>query len=1211
MIKINIVLLTTTILTVTLSEEGLSNPPAPPPPPQFANATEYYKSALTAFRALRRSLSLTISSNILEQNHIETMWYADYVRVREDTERTEYLGTHDPHLRLITVMQRGIYFKIFNRTWKDLDPRADENTLMNNLFEVPISNNITASKLERNSSVIAVAYQNLTVEIIDLKDIREKVDKEGKVSFDFPSRLIDTTYRYGKEEGDEILAIGHIPASDYLVFASNRFEILKIDRKSGKIVKVEKNPLDKIGMIEAPCLSHRANQDPFNPESAKNPEISPKNLNQAQKSTFIATGAEDPMNAVIDWTTMKAVRFFSMHLLFSCGVTRTDDIVGSITYFGAIPLGQFYIISKRGPTSSVIVHSEVQGRVVNEIETGINSRNKEVSWIYGTSYVSIFYPVPTSIKDGSLLNIYTLKFHYGSMKYQGFKTMKLRIYELTRVNKFEMVHLFLQKGKLESDPESWMFRYIEPDSLYLSVYNKTNTIRIEPPPIYWDFCLPNVNLKASTEMPVTYMLYGRMSSCPITESSKSPEGESLADQGQQDGPGQEQGLGQGSGGGGGDQPPQQGNQQQPEDSEYGYCSDGLIQMDSALLVAQIMINRTYSVCRAKKCLPGQIPHFVDQDVNLRNFKVSKGFHCYPPYPLDEKMKGFANNNGCWPRFNKNYFGVCQFCHSWSSDCLLFAASFSLTDRYTLPAYNYSYDTYNQTVPYKDYRLKTLNGWASYKDYMTSKTKNLALYPDFKFVWKFQKKSLSRECYSVEIDESDPFNYLVSTRAEYTLVKVGEAHPYNISQQKEEIFNGTLSEVMCIKGCRVGFFYEFESISCRKCNMGCGVCTSFQNCSECIPGFSEILPTEHHIDMQDDRPVGTCIAGCQPGFYARNYNGTCRECPHYCLRCRDKRVLELNRSLELNITNDIYCIQCRPKDDKGKPLYANLTTGECVTRCEGFGTFAKSQNSSDGGDSYLVCGKCFDPHCSNCNSSSAEKACIACESGYYLQTDGNCEDFWDTEDGQMAIILIIVGCFVLVIMLMVCFVCWAFQSRHQKVIKKFQNAANLIKSKKKKLFGMAVQKDLNKGKATGMDLADIAGAFSSRKRELGEDSFQGESSSRGSLMRKTVKKIQTQLEKGDLKELLEEEGEGGFGSGLGSLSLGVGKEEEGESAVNEDGLDMAMQSARMSMMATKRGYRVSNNNLGEFERGFGSGSGTRSGNVGSGSKEAVEGFEENE
>ena len=407
------------------------------------------------------------------------MWYVDYQKVREKANKTK--GLYDPFLRLITVMERGIYFKKFTKTWKDIDPRAEENLAMTKLFELPISNPITTSMIERNQSLVAVAYKNLTVEVIDINSA-----KKNGLNFMFNSVRFDARFKYGVEEDHQVLAIGHIPASDFLIFSSNRFEIIKADRRAGKIENRAKNPIDKIGILAFPCLSHRTEQDPFNPNSTKDPEISEKHIKMGHKKYFIAVGADDPMNVVMDWTTLKPVKFFSMHLAFIRGKSREDNIIGSITYYGGIPLGHFYVLSTKGPSAYVFLYSQVTETILQELSWDIVSPNKEVSWIYATTYVSIFFPSPVSQGGNPLLKIVSL---HGDRHKTPQDNPLLDSLQSNQVNKFEMLKFDLELGRLPSEPQFYLEKYYGGlEILFLAVYNRSNSIKVEPPSVLWDHC---------------------------------------------------------------------------------------------------------------------------------------------------------------------------------------------------------------------------------------------------------------------------------------------------------------------------------------------------------------------------------------------------------------------------------------------------------------------------------------------------------------------------------------------------------------------------------------------------------------------------------------------------------------------------------------------------------------------------------------------------
>ena len=959
------------------------------------NHEEFYRVASSAGYKLMKTFSLSISQTILKQEHIKTMWYADYLQVRNKSEvKSPKTGLFDPFLSIITVMQRGVYFKRFEKTWRLLNPRAEENTQMTKLFELAGSTNITAAYIPRNGSLVAVAYSNLTVEIFDLRFVKKR---ESEDFYTFESILVDSGYRYGREGDHEVLAIARIPNSDFLVFSSNRFEILKIDLKTGlnDANSPRKNPLEKIRYLETPSKSHRADLDPFNPTSQKSPETNKIVFQRAHKPHLIATGASDPMNAVIDWTTMTAVRFFSLHLLEAPGITREDDIVGSITYYGGIPQGHLYCITKIGLSPLLTLYSGIYSRDLINYNLGTPSRNRVVNWIYGTVFVSLYYPHPISELGRPIMKV--IAPYGGRLASQA----NVRIENLVtqQVGSFEMAQLFLQLGKSDKEEKFYMEKFYELDSLYLAIFNKSNSIRVEPPAIGWDHCWEREGAeKAGVLGEMGYMFYGRLMLCPLPKKALSSD----AGGGASD-----------TGGGGGAE-----STQSQKSAVDGFCSHGLQQihfqehqqLQQGSLGPLMQSNYTLINCRDSPCPEGQVPHYIPPKSLLitRDTFLEEKTVCVPEYIMnDDRISVVANNNGCSSWFNKNPFGVCHACVFLSSDCLLFIKEFA--ESYNFDIYGYESSKANQTVIYKDFRIRSLQGKTTTEQIFETLQSNLVSFHNDFTMWRYQNKPLSVPCYQLRGDYSNKFDYIVSARGEYTLVNASR-QGYDISKQVAEIGNGSLTELVCIKPCPVGEFYEFESLSCRKCNLGCGVCKSFENCTRCIPGFNKIQDSKSHKDIQEGYPVGFCRPGCQPGFHPIRFNGECRECTPECLVCRDKTAKEMFLSAEIGIKNKIYCTRCRGKvSDGGKVLYANLSTGECVDHCEGFGVFKDRLNSSttDQKD-FLVCGRCFDPNCENCGKDDSEKACVACRGGYRLQRDGRCRFFWKTSEGALVISLVVVG-----------------------------------------------------------------------------------------------------------------------------------------------------------------------------------------------------------
>ena len=558
-----------------------------------------------------------------------------------------------------------------------------------------------------------------------------------------------------------------------------------------------------------------------------------------------------------------------------------------------------------------------------------------------------------------------------------------------KIDKFEMAQLYLELGKLPSEPQYWLEKFYELDSIYLAIYNRSNSIRVEPPSVYWDHCHPrslDKELQANPEYE-TFMFYGRMMACPVPNNDI-PVSET-------------KGL-------------------------PGFCSDGLEDgNDLKTIEKEFYKNNTFINCRKRECSNEEAPHYLPVPTTIDGVEYEPGIYCVLKFQLDTNMANFANDNGCIAGYNTNPYGICSQCYGDSSDCLLFTSNFAETDQYTINLYNYSQKEENDTVFYKDYRTESFNGFTKMV-YLFEK-KNLTNYFNSVFLWRFQRAGLSLECYILNTDRNNGSNYMVDVRGDYSLVRAKDFPQYNISKQRREIKNGSLTDLVCIKECDVGYFYEFESLSCRKCNLGCGICEKFDNCSKCIPGYNKIKESVSHKDIQEDFPVGFCRSGCQPGFHPERFKGTCRECPADCLRCRDKQGFEVNKSLELGISNTMYCIQCRDKNSKGEPLYSGTMTGECVNKCQGFGTFVKEVTSEKTKKTYRTCGRCFDLNCENCRNNSKVDACVSCDTGYSLQDDGRCAEFWGTEDGILLISLIVLCSMLILLVIGTCIVYVAIES----------------------------------------------------------------------------------------------------------------------------------------------------------------------------------------
>ena len=103
---------------------------------------------------------------------------------------------------------------------------------------------------------------------------------------------------------------------------------------------------------------------------------------------------------------------------------------------------------------------------------------------------------------------------------------------------------------------------------------------------------------------------------------------------------------------------------------------------------------------------------------------------------------------------------------------------------------------------------------------------------------------------------------------------------------------TRSGQCLLPGCEVGYYYDTLYNRCKKCHYYCVECWSYGNCSECLPGYYDLLPTyscqaicTHCKNGLCDRTTGACTEGCEDPekFYPKSKGG-CERCPEYCVKC---------------------------------------------------------------------------------------------------------------------------------------------------------------------------------------------------------------------------------------------------------------------------------------------------------------------------------------
>ena len=493
------------------------------------------------------------------------------------------------------------------------------------------------------------------------------------------------------------------------------------------------------------------------------------------------------------------------------------------------------------------------------------------------------------------------------------------------------------------------------DRLYLSMYFDVSVVIINVPLINWDFCKGRYFMPLLTDY---RMLYGRYRSC------------------------------------------------------WG-CHKGLNHPSYEEYAKNTTETVFASACIPKSCPEGQIYHYDSQA------EESEQAVCRDPYILSEKEKGVANDNGCHPKFNLDPLGICRNCYKIDiergsltpSDCVLFWIRYMDYDFFV-----YSIGTYteNQLSQRKFVKGETESEKPFYED----------LFGEYNWIrlefepviLREQKMRRPKDCYRFVESHKDPFGYYMTAIQGYYLQEISTIPGLNATKQIANVEpNSPLVKYYCMRTCKAGEYYDFESTYCRKCDIGCSSCTSFETCDVCIPGWKKIMSPKystHKIEYRSQEETkraegkrvlkpGMCLQGCQLGFFTVPFSGHCKECNKNCLKCHQKMVNHRYGGEENSIktTSELfegYCVECRSHNDLRQTVYTEIPTGRCLESCTARGQFATSidyeiEQINSAAKKINICVTCHSLRCKKCEINNTAK-CLECYEEFYALEKGKCKTF---------------------------------------------------------------------------------------------------------------------------------------------------------------------------------------------------------------------------
>ena len=631
--------------------------------------------AYEVFLTKRNTIGLDLVSKIADKKEFLGIgWYLDYKKNIPNTNSTEPI--YKPLIRILAVTDKEMYFKKFNDTWFDLDPVDPNNLEIHPHYITTANNPITAYYMDNNQSVLTIALKNLTIITFNAS---QPLDREKPVFK--PIMSFNSSYKFN-EGSERIRSLAQVPYTNQIIFSSNRFEILKLNKLTGDIIYRGRSPLDSTNFIVTPVPTHRPEYDPHNPNKKKDPTLSDRVRPFTEIPYFVMTSNNSGINTLVDWTQMKTIRYFSMR----DKVQKNEDDganykITSICFFGGSPRGNLYAFVGSNLTMHLYLFSAINRNIMGNIDLLKSSRNTILSWVNHTNYI---YVLQTEIRGEShyISGSYFLNLGpntESSARYINSKKAQESTYYLNPT-------MLTFNMKINRD-EVYDGIFDRLDYFYLFLSSSENYIHIDVPPFNWDRC--NSSFHGEYQH---MMYYGRYRNCGDAGCI----------------PGYENRL----------------NFDSERNETAIQCQKMNCQDDLIMHVAKSGFGGFVDKAFPQFNKSDNQTHWTSENNRINFTKIGKHMkmrselytlYCLEKYELTENEKGVANDNGCSTGFNLDPSGICRVCdyigysgidfNFYPSDCFLWILIPGIWD----DTLKYSWFHYNKTLLNKNLYYKGFRG----------------------------------------------------------------------------------------------------------------------------------------------------------------------------------------------------------------------------------------------------------------------------------------------------------------------------------------------------------------------------------------------------------------------------------------------------------------------------------------------------------------------
>ena len=719
------------------------------------------------------------------------------------------------------------------------------------IFSTTKTNPITAYAMNNNETLITIALKSLDVFTIDLSKSKEITKKGEKLKTFFESE-IDAGYPIGSEGDEEIRSIGLIPYSDLIIFSPSRFEIFKAHRRTGSIILRKRSFLDSIRYIVHPVPTNRPERDPHNPKNPKNPKLNQRFAELFSRPYFVATGHQTGDNVLTDWTNLNVVKYWNYKQI-SRKVHNNDYegsyIIRSICYFGGNQNAQLYPFLASNVITELTFFKSDFGTIRGSIPLNSPSYDGFLTWINATNYV---YISQKDMVGEAAYNFgsYFLNLGPYSIKTPHFIKEKVK-YDETR---YILPTLLAYNSDITVNFNFQDGLYQDLDHFYLFVHAGARSIIIEVAPFNWDICNSQFLEKSEKQY---RMFTGKVVKC--REESKCQLG-------------------------------------------YQYNTDGKHNDKD------FDWEKTFFTCLRYQCPAGEIIHTrmggfsADTLKRLSHTKTLDGSQgkvaCAKKYKIDPNVETEANDNGCHAEFNLDDNGLCRDCklakfhftnikhfpYFSTSDCVFF----NYEDHISWDGFTYAILNYTKDKLWKKFGYKKGKVYQSQKHGFYSKMFNVGekgkevkiLTGTLAIPIETKTTKFPKLCYRFITNKDQFQGYDLFVREGYYLEQIAEDVTDQVKKSQFELYGKetSLNTYYCMKDCPEGYYYDFDSISCRRCAFGCSECKKYDHCDRCVPGFQLYKKPGHpHSHPVDKKLINHCHIGCQPGFYLKGFDGMSRVC----------------------------------------------------------------------------------------------------------------------------------------------------------------------------------------------------------------------------------------------------------------------------------------------------------------------------------------------